>query len=367
MPESAAPTLSAEQFDHLVHGLAERFAPLAAEKTRAVLEDGHAYERRAARLSAGLAHPGHAPDERRDFFRAVLQGDQTVLKALAERNDQGERSQGGWLVPAGFREDIVGRLPMAAELAPHVRVVPVTTDTGHVPSLATDLAVTWGGRENESFAAHDPSIGQVPWTLKRADALTKLSRELVADAPSSLVEFLLRHFQDALAQSRDRVIAAGNGVTQPLGLAVDERLDASELTLAGAPDFAALVRIEQSLPRRYRAGARWIMSAANVRRVRERTDDNGRPLFLRDGAERDARLLGYPVAQQDNIPDGMILFGDLGQYLWFDREEMGVESTTVGGDAFEKHQVWIKLWERADGRLATPDAFVRAVGFADAV
>jgi hypothetical protein len=36
---------------------------------------------------------------------------------------------------------------------------------------------------------------------------------------------------------------------------------------------------------------------------------------------------------------------------------MGVETTTVGAGAFERHQVAFKVWERIDGQLGLTDGF----------
>ena len=71
---------------------------------------------------------------------------------------------------------------------------------------------------------------------------------------------------------------------------------------------------------------------------------------------------GSTVSQQDDLADSVIFIGDLSNYLWFDRGEMGIESTNEGGDAFANHQTWIKVWERVDGKVALPEAFVKGTG-----
>ncbi len=105
------------------------------------------------------------------------------------------------------------------------------------------------------------------------------------------------------------------------------------------------------------------MSSANLQRITALTDDNGQPL-LRDAmwAGQKPHILGNEFSVQDDLPDGVILFGDLSQYYWFDREQMVIESTTTGGDTFVKHQVAIKVVERCDGKLALAEAFVKGTG-----
>ena len=78
--------------------------------------------------------------------------------------------------------------------------------------------------------------------------------------------------------------------------------------------------------------------------------------------QRCPRILGRPYSIQDDLPDSVIFFGDLSHYLWFDREQMIIESTSTGGNTFAKHQVAVKVIERCDGKLGITEAFVKATG-----
>lgn len=360
---SETPMMSDKQMRHMLKQMGKTLAP-AIEATAREAVAGLSRVDRKHGILPGAPAPGKAPARERayQFLKAALGGDQFAMKALA---GGGTGAAGGYLVPEDFRAEVLMRLPDLAELAPHVRTVPVRTDTGSMPSLATDIAVTWsagGAAENEPFNESEPVMGTVTWSLKRADAITKMSRELVNDAGPSVVEFVTRLFQEAIASERDRMIAAGAGTTEPTGLANTAGLPA--LTSIGALDFATLVEMEQTLPRKYRAHGRWVMNSKNLQRVYSLADEQGQPIFLRDmvGGVPESRILGYPVSQNEALADGEIYFGNLSYYLWFDREEMGVESTTVGGDAFARHQVWLKVWERADGKVGLPDAFVKGSG-----
>jgi HK97 family phage major capsid protein len=355
--------LSDQQFGTLLDEMARRFQPVIEEKAHQAMRDAGLTKVDRKHAMFPGADDANLPAKERSyrFFRAVLGGDLLGLKALSE----GSTTAGGYLVPDGFREEIIARLPDLSELAPYVRVVPVRADTGNVPSLATDIAITWRGgatAENTAFGESDPVLGQLTWSLKRADAITKMSRELVADSAPSIVEFVTRLFREAIATERDKMIAVGDGTTQPQGIYSASGIES--VSVGGALTFAKLVELEQTLPRKYRTRGRWIMNGTNLRRIYSLEDDNGRPLFVRDmvAGVPESRILGYPVGQQDNLPDHTIFFGDLGYYLWFDREEMGVESTTFGGDAFEKHQTWVKVWERADGKVGLSEAFVKGAG-----
>ncbi|MFH0911722.1 MAG: phage major capsid protein [Planctomycetota bacterium] len=354
------------RFDAFLASLAAKMQPAIAEGAQSALQELKlTAPRRLHGAVPGLVEgaPDDLPHGERSlrFFRAVLSGDHLAAKALAESTD----SLGGYLVPSGFRDEVVKRLPQDAELAPYVRAVPVVSDTGSLPSLATDIAVTWrsaASSENTAFGETTPALGSVAWSLKRADAFTKMSRELVADSGPAVVEFITGLFREAIASERDRVIAVGDGSSEPYGIYSTAGI--GSVAVGGSLTFAKLVEIEQSLARKYRTHARWILSGANLRRAYSLADEQSRPIFIRDvvAGVPEARILGYPVSQEDHLPDDVVFFGDLSYYLWFDRGEMGIESTNVGGDAFANHQTWIKVWERADGKVALAEAFVKGTG-----
>jgi len=291
-----------------------------------------------------------------DFFAAVLSGDEAKAKALSEGTD----SAGGYLVPAELRNEVLMRAPELSELFPHTRRVRVSTSAGAVPSLATDIAISWDEAENADFDESDPVFSELAFTIKRANAVCYTSRELVSDSGPGVVELLTQLFSEAMAAERDRVIAVGDGSDEPEGLA---SATISSVAVGGAVTFAKLVEIECALAKKYRRNARWIMNNTNVRRVMSLQDSQNRPLFVRDLKEgAPARLLGYPIGQQDDLADGEIYFGDLSYYYWFDREQMGLETTTSGGTTFMKHQLGVKVWERVDGVAALTEAFVKGTG-----
>ena len=326
--------------------------PVIAEKVKELGLD------RAERDGVLPATEAEAAKEIRmaDFFGAVLSGDEARIKALSEGTD----SAGGYLVPEELRNEVLVRAPELSELFPHARRVRVRSNAGSVPSLATDIAISWDEAENADFDESDPVFSELGYSVKRATAVCYTSRELLADSGPGVVELLTQLSSVALAAERDRVIAVGDGSDEPEGLA---SATISSVAVGGAITFAKLVEIECALAKKYRRNARWIMNNTNVRRVMSLEDTQNRPLFVRDLKEgAPARLLGYPIGQQDDLPDGEIYFGNLSYYYWFDREQMGLETTTSGGSTFMKHQLGVKVWERVDGAVALAESFAKGSG-----
>lgn len=296
------------------------------------------------------------------FFRGALFGLDRVADDLVKKQlGEGTESAGGYLVPDEYRAELVKRLPELSELFAHVRQIPVASDAGSMPSLATDIGVSWDEAENAAFEEQTPAFGSITWAIHRANAFTKMSRELVADAAPKIADVVTDLFIEAMGAEMDRVIAIGNGTDEPRGLI--SAVSISSVS-TGTITFAKLITVEFTLAKKYRKRARWVLNNTNVRRIQTLVDTNGQPLFRRDAGEHGAgTILGYPISQQDDLPDSEILFGDLRYYLWFDREQVGVEATTQGGNAFQYHQTWLKTWMRCDGKLGMDVAdgpFVRA-------
>ena len=360
-----------ELVKQLMPRLGESLAPVITEGIRSELKElGIDRTDRKQGLFPGIEggeDPKKSPEQRAALFlRAVLFGrnveDAAVGKALSEGTD----SAGGYLVPEEFRGEIIRWAPELSELYRSARVIPVVSDSGKMPKAASGISMSWDEGENADFDESDPTFGQITWTAHRMNAITKTSRELVNDSNPKIVKVITDLFSEAVAEERDKMIAIGSGSSQPKGIYSETGIDS--VAVGGSITYAKLVEIKYTLKRRYLRGARWVMNTTNLRRISALTDDNGQPLIsnalLVDGVPT---ILGKAYGVQDDIPDHTIFFGDLSKYYWFDREVMGIEATTSGGDAFRKHQLWIKVWERCDGKLALNGsgrlgAFVKGTG-----
>lgn len=282
-----------------------------------------------------------------------------MVKALSE----GTTTAGGYLVRDDYRAELVMRIPELSELYQYVRQLPVGSDAGTMPSLATDVTITWGRSENAAITETDAVFGQVTWTITNMSAITFLSRELVSDANPRIVDIVTQLFQEAIAAERDKKIAIGTGSSQPEGLFSASGISAIS-GCSGELTYNKLVALKFGLARKYHAGSRWVMNETCLQWVHQLHDTNDRPILTDALINGDVpRILGYPFSTQKDIGSGQILFGNLSKYIWFDRETMEIETTTEGGDTFSKHQLGIKVVERCDGRVALGEALKKSGTF----
>ena len=267
---------------------------------------------------------------------------------------EGTDSAGGYLVPTQFIAELVKRLPELSELFQYVRRLPVSRDTGEMPSLATDITATWTTTENTDQGETDPAFGQVTWSIKKLTMYTDTSNDLLEDAAVDVAREITDLFVEKAAAERDRTIAVGDGATEPTGIF---SASITQSVSVGTVTFAMLTDIEAALPKKYRRNARWVMNNTNVKRCKKLVDTTGQPIFHREPTGKfPPTVLGYQISQQDDAPDNTIAFGDLGRYIWFDRKSMSI-ATDSGGTTFKKDQTTIRFKERADGKLSLVESF----------
>ena len=280
-------------------------------------------------------------------------------KALSEGTD----SAGGYLVQTEQKTEIIQRLAELSELVPYVRRVPVITDAGTFPKLDTDVTITWGRAENAAMTETDAAFTQLTWAVANMSAITYLSRELVDDSNPGIVAEVTKLFSEKIAAERDKKIAIGTGSSQPEGLISASGLSAVT-GASGALDYAKLVKLKHGLARKYQKKARWVMSSTAFQWCHEIVDSQNRPIVVDALVNSEMpKLLGKPYSIQDDLPDGIIVFGDLSYYIWFDRQKMIMETTNTGGDTFSKHQLAVKVIERCDGKVGLAEAFKKSGTF----
>lgn len=78
------------------------------------------------------------------------------------------------------------------------------------------------------------------------------------------------------------------------------------------------------------------------------------------------RLVGRPVFEQNNIPDGVAFFGDFSYYYIADRQGMRTkvsdEATVASNSAFERDLTHVRVEKRVDGELALTAAVIEVTG-----
>lgn len=294
------------------------------------------------------------------FLKAVFMGEGTTAKALSE----GTAADGGYLVPTEFRAEVITKLKKTAVIRPRATVIPMGSDSMDIPVEANGVTLTWTA-ENTDATESNPTFGNVSLAVNTLNGLSKTSRQLLSDSKIDLMDFVSTLYAQAFAAEEDEVFMAGDGTGKPKGIrtyALGSNAQAGA-NLVGDD----IVKLFYKLASQYRQGAVWLMPNSIVLLARLLKDDQGRYLWTDGFNDAPPTLMGKPVLEQNDIPTNLgagtneseIFFGDLSRYIIGDREQMGIETTTVGAGTFEKHQAAIKCWERIDGKLGLTEAVVK--------
>lgn len=320
--------------------------------------DGAALIERAF-FSQRAAHP--VTSKLWDWFRCIATSpvggahqhqlavsDPIIKRALATTDNE----SGGYLIPPGFLPQLIADPMKESQLFAYVRKLPVGSNTGQMPKVGSGVEVFWG-TENTDIDETEPDFDNETWTIKRLNAITKMSRELMMESNPEIVGVVMDMFTKAIFEERDRVIAIGNGSGRPLGLySASGITDVSSVT---SLTYANLVKMKFSLDMRYHKRARWTMNSSVLKHVQLIVDTTGRPIFRESAiAGEEATILGLPFSIEDSFPNCYLGVGDLSYYVWFDRQKYAIERTTEAGEAFRKNQLWVKVTEYADGKPVLP-------------
>lgn len=296
------------------------------------------------------------------FITALATGDHQKLQLLTE----GTAAAGGFLVPDDFANMIVEDVRDATVMRRIADVMTTTSDTFHLPNLATRPKAAWrseGAVKNTSTA----TFGENVFTPYSLAVIVGLSDELVADATlgvgSSIVNYVSQLMAQSLAEAEDKAFFTGSGSGQPTGI--------SQYTLgtivAGGTDSSkadAIINTYMRLPQGYRSRGVWVGNSSTIETTQTLKDSQNNYLISRLADSPVLTLKGRPVYEQNDIADGTLYFGDFSYYKIVDREgirtKISEDATVASQSAFERDLTFVRVEKRVDGELTLTQA-VRSV------
>jgi HK97 family phage major capsid protein len=289
------------------------------------------------------------------FFKAVITRDNVSAKALSE----GTAADGGYLFPDEFRAEIIRDIVEKFSMRSLVRVVPMNRDVMKIPTLTSGPKVSWT-EENATKSTTTASFNEATLTVKKMAAILYSSDELIEDSSEiDVVDLIVTLFSEALQREEDRVITVGNGTTQPTGLTTAVTATTIQsITCSGNLSFDNIINLEYALPMKYHPNAVFLVHRNNIREMRKLKDSNNRYYWSEPvAAGQPATFHGYPVIENNNLPESTILFGDFKMGYWLgDRKSMSVKITQDTETAFTKDQTAIRVVQRIAGNVVLGDA-----------
>ena len=310
---------------------------------------------------------GQPSEKKAAFFKFMREGKAALtpeeVKALVSD------ATGQILIPEELESEIYRGLPKLTIIRGLATVRQIRTDRIRRRSL-TEVQVGWGKLETSTTPLVEPSSYLEPSQeyqyVEDLYGLTKIGEDELMDTDVALESIVTDSFSRAIAEAEDTafIIGTGHANKQPEGIlngSVVARVDAGQ---AGAITADDILKLIYEVPAQYRRNGVLIVNSKTELAMRLLKDSNRQYLWqpsLQQG--RPATFAGYPVYNQEDIPDipatgtaaDVAIFGDIRSgYRILDRLGMTVQRLVELYS--ESGLVGFKVHYRVGGGVVRPGA-----------
>jgi HK97 family phage major capsid protein len=229
----------------------------------------------------------------------------------------------------------------------------MNSDSLVVPKLASDVVIALRG-ENDPIAESDPNFSSVRLVAKSAACMTRVSRELVEDSPAMLAEMIGNLLVSAMVSTIDKWALNGTGGVQPEGLFLQSGIGSTGTI--GQIDWTDVNAAAVAIRKLNHEPTAMILSPERYADLFNIETGDGTNA-ARGWLSISPSLKDVLFLQTTHCPDTKAMLGDFTKFAMALRSSPLVEATQVGGDAFERHQVLIKITSRIDFVALDSSAF----------
>lgn len=367
----------------------ERYEKLEGElKTRRASDEVR--KRHQAYKTVATAPLVNVGAERKDdtlerAFNAYMRtGKENADLVELRAQSEGTGTEGGYLVPDGFRDKLVERQKAFGGLAQVVenlstgdgRTLPWPTidDTGNVGEVVDEGGSFTSGADMVFGTA---SLGAYSYMAGGAGSTPlRVSLELAQDAAFDIEGLVSRKLGERIYRIQAPHLVTGTGVKQPQGIVTGLTPVAGTGTDAIAYDD--LITWIHSVDPAYReTGCRWAFNDQSLATIKKIKDSHGDPIWRPASADMATEtgggtLLGYPVTIDQAFPDFDITSGTTSPWGVFGNLSEGYVRRTVKDvqvlvnpyARMSNRQIEYSAWARMDGVQQNTNAYVVLGGVA---
>lgn len=289
----------------------------------------------------------------KDFKNLVRGRYQNLLDSKTDHSG----SDAGLTIPQDIRTAINTLVRQYDSLQEYVNVENVTTLTGsRVYEKWTDITGLANIDDEAGKIADidDPKLSLIKYTIKRYAGISTVTNSLLADSAENILAWLSGWIAKKVVVTRNKAIlgVVDKLPTKPtltkwddiidLEAKVDPAIKQTSFFLTNASGFTALKKVKNAL-------GDYLME----RDVKSPTGYSINGFAVKEISDR-----WLPNASSGVMP---LYFGDLKQAVTlFDRQQMSLLSTNIGGGAFETDTTKVRVIDRFDVVATDTEAFVPA-------
>ena len=273
----------------------------------------------------------------------------------------GEDSEGGFLVPDEYENQLVQALQEANVLRNLCNVINTSHGDRKIPVVASHGSAAWMDEEG-AFNESDDAFTQVTLSAYKLGTMLKVSDELLNDSYFDLEAYIAAEFARRIGAAEEEGFITGNGISKPTGLLNATGGASLGVTAASATAITMdeVLDLYHSLKSAYRKNATFLVNDATVKAIRKLKDGQGQYLWQPSvQAGTPDTILNRPVISTQFMPTAeagakTVLFGDFKYYWIADRQ--GRTFKRLNELYAANGQVGFLASQRLDAKLILPEA-----------
>ena len=302
---------------------------------------------------------GRATDAYRSAFWGAMRN--KVNPSVQNALQIGQDSEGGYLVPDEYEQQLVQALEEANVLRGLCHVINTSHGDRKIPVVASHGSAAWMDEES-ALQESDDTFTQVSLSAYKLGTMLKVSDELLHDSFFNLERYVASEFARRVGAAEEEAFLLGNGSSKPTGL-LNSTGGASLGVTAASPTAITMdevIDLFHSVKSAYRKNATFVVNDGTIKTIRKLKDANGQYLWQPSvTAGTPDTILNRPVRTSQFMPtaaagEKTILFGDFSYYWIADRQ--GRTFKRLNELYAANGQVGFLAWQRLDGKLILPEA-----------
>lgn len=302
---------------------------------------------------------GRASDLYKSAFWGAMRN--KIKPSVQNALEVGTDSEGGFLVPDEYENQLIQALQEANELRNMCNVITTSYGDRKIPVVASHGSAAWMDEE-AAFTESDEAFTQVTLSAYKLGTMLKVSDELLNDSYFDLESYIAAEFARRIGAAEEEAFLTGNGSSKPTGLLNATGGAGLGVTAAGTTAILIdeVLDLYHSLKSSYRKNASFLVNDDTIKKLRKLKDGQGQYLWqpsLTSGTPD--TILNRPVVTSQYMPtatagEKSIVFGDFKYYWIADRQ--GRTFKRLNELYAANGQVGFLASQRLDGKLILTEA-----------
>lgn len=287
-------------------------------------------------------------------------------------------SGGAEVSPEFFDADLISFPLLNGELFPFVDLKNVPRGSAVEGASVGNPSVNWGTAEGTSISLFDTAslIAAIDTSIFPVAVALEVGRDLLADSPADLGRTLTENIGMRLAAELDRVIADGNGMSEPQGIMQASGVStvSTDNGTTGPPTLDDYFNLLFAVAKQYRSQAMrcaFVSNDTTYQRSRQIKIDPGgtptdqRPVFGLE-ATNSYMTLEFPhKIENGSLANTEAAFCALAKYRMYRRLGMSLEFVTGGKELARKNVALLIARARFGGQLVDSSAAAKSTDMQD--